>query len=76
MNALRTLLGMGFVYPFTAVWNTTGQPAISVPAPAAGDGLPIGAQLVGPPESEGRLLSLAAQLEREFGWAERRPPLA
>jgi amidase len=76
MSALRTLLGMGFVYPFTAVWNTTGQPAISVPAPPAGDGLPIGAQLVGPPESEGRLLSLAAQLEREFGWAERRPPLA
>jgi amidase len=76
MSALRTLLGLGLVYPFTAVWNTTGQPAISVPAPPASDGLPIGAQLVGPPESEGRLLSLAAQLENELGWAERRPPLA
>jgi amidase len=76
MSALRTLLGLGLVYPFTTVWNTTGQPAISVPAPPASDGLPIGAQLVGPPESEGRLLSLAAQLESEFGWAERRPPLA
>jgi amidase len=76
MSALRTLLGLGLVYPFTTVWNTTGQPAISVPAPPASDGLPIGAQLVGPPESEGRLLSLATQLESEFGWAERRPPLA
>jgi amidase len=76
MSAPRTLLGLGLVYPFTAVWNTTGQPAISVPAPPASDGLPIGAQLVGPPESEGRLLSLAAQLESEFAWAERRPPLS
>jgi amidase len=76
MSALRTLLAMGTVYPFTPVWNMTGQPAISVPAPPANDGLPIGAQLVGPPESEGRLLSLAAQLESEFGWDDRRPPLA
>jgi amidase len=76
MSALRTLLAMGTVYPFTPVWNMTGEPAISVPAPPASDGLPIGAQLVGPPESEGRLLSLAAQLESEFGWDDRRPPLA
>jgi len=76
MGAPRTLLGMAIAYPFTAVWNLTGQPALSIPAPPASDGLPIGAQLVGPPESEGRLLSLAAQLESEFAWAERRPPLA
>jgi amidase len=76
MGAPRTLLGMAIAYPFTAVWNLTGQPALSIPAPPASDGLPIGAQLVGPPESEGRLLSLAAQLESEFAWPERRPPLA
>lgn len=75
LSATRTLLGMVLVYPFTGVWNMTGQPAISVPAPPASDGLPIGAQLIGPPDSEGRLLSLAGQLEGELGWPERRPSL-
>jgi amidase len=76
LGALRTLLEMGAAYPFTNVWNMTGQPALSIPAPPAADGLPIGAQLIGPPDGEGRLLALAAQLERELGWPERRPPLA
>jgi amidase len=75
MSALRTLLGMGTVYPFTGVWNMTGQPALSIPGPPAGTGLPIGAQLVGPPEGEDILVSLGAQLERELDWPSRRPPL-
>jgi amidase len=75
LGALRTLLGMARAYPFTSIWNMTGQPAISVPAPPASDGLPVGAQLIGPPESEPLLLSVAGQLERELGWPERRPPL-
>ncbi len=76
LGATRTLLGMAAVYPFTGVWNMTGQPALSIPAPPADDGLPIGAQLIGPPDGEGRLLALAAQLERELDWPARRPPLA
>jgi amidase len=75
MGAARTLLGMSRAYPFTGIWNMTGQPAISVPAPQSSDGLPIGAQLVGPPDSEGLLLSVAAQLEADQRWFERRPPL-
>ena len=75
LGASRTLLGMGSVYPFTGIWNLTGQPAISVPAGLDGEGLPIGAQLVGPTDGEPRLISLAAQLERELGWTERRPPV-
>jgi amidase len=59
--------------PFTTPWNVTGQPAASIPAPVD-DGLPIGAQLVGRPNDEATLLSLSAQLERELGWAELRPP--
>ena len=33
LSAARTLLGMSRVYPFTGIWNMTGQPAISIPAP-------------------------------------------
>jgi amidase len=46
-GALRTLLGMGRVYPFTGVWNYTGQPAAAVPAGFTADGLPLSVQLVG-----------------------------
>ena len=76
LGALRTLLGLAAVYPFTSIWNMTGQPALSIPAPPTEVGLPVGAQLIGPPDGEGRLLALAAQLERELGWPARRPPLA
>ena len=74
LSAERTLLGLALVHPFTGVWNVTGQPAISVPGPASSEGLPIGAQLIGPPDSEPRLLSLASALESELGWPERLPP--
>jgi amidase len=60
---------------FTQVWNVTGQPAASIPAPVAEGELPIGAQLIARPDDEATILSLAAQLERELGWPERRPAL-
>jgi amidase len=77
MSALRTMLEMGDTYPFTPIWNHTGQPAMSVPAPIMSDtGLPLGVQLVSPPSGEETLLSLAAQLEAEVGWPARRPPVS
>jgi amidase len=62
--------------PYTAIWNVTGQPAISVPLFHGDDGLPLGVQIVGPPASEGLLLSLAAQLEAARPWADRVAPIA
>lgn len=59
--------------PFTATWNITGQPAISLPLYQGEDGLPLGVQVVGPPLGEGLLLSLATQLEEALPWAARRP---
>src|SRR4051812_18822354 len=70
-----TLALVGGMVGFTQVWNVTGQPAASIPAPVAGGELPIGAQLVARPGDEATILSLAAQLERELGWPERRPAL-
>jgi amidase len=59
--------------PFTATWNTTGQPAIALPLYQGEDGLPLAVQLVGPPLGEGLLLALAAQIEAAHPWADRRP---
>ena len=60
--------------PFTAVYNVTGQPAISVPLHWTEDGLPIGVQLVGRPGAEATLVALGSQLEAARPWAHRRPP--
>jgi amidase len=62
--------------PYTAVFNVTGQPAISLPLFHGDDDLPLGVQLAGRPADEATLLSLAAQLESARPWAERRPELA
>jgi amidase len=62
--------------PYNAAFNHTGQPAVSVPAGFAADGFPLAAQLVGPPDSEARLVSLAAQLEGVRQWATTRPEIA
>jgi amidase len=62
--------------PYTALFNVTGQPAISVPAGFGDDGLPTNAQIVGKPLGEDTLLQLAAQLETARPPADRRPETA
>jgi amidase len=47
---------------FTEPWNTTGQPAITLPLAVTDAGLPVGVQLVGAPGREDHLLSLSALL--------------
>jgi amidase len=59
---------------FTALYNVTGQPAVSLPLHWSADGLPIGTMLVGRPADEVTLVSLAAQLEEARPWAHRHPP--
>ncbi len=73
-GALWTLNAVAGWVPYNGVWNVTGQPAASVPARLGADGLPRGVQLVGRPNDEATLLSLAAQLESERPWADARPP--
>jgi amidase len=53
--------------PFTALFNVTGQPAISVPLGFGDDGLPTAAQLVAKPLGEDTLLQVAAQMEAALG---------
>jgi amidase len=81
-NPLAPLFRASAVVPFVAPFNTTGQPAISLPlhqTPAHGDfsaHLPIGVQLVGAYAREDVLLRVAAQLEGAAPWAARRPPVS
>jgi amidase len=72
-GALRTLLGMSRFYPFCIPWNHMGNPAASVPAGFARDGMPLAVQIIGRPGDEATLLSLAGQLEAERPWADRHP---
>jgi amidase len=64
-HALARVIPFGV---FTAPFNLTGQPAVSLPAPTHIH-LPIGVQLVGASGREGVLLRLAAQLERAIPWS-------
>lgn len=63
-HTARTWLESLFDYgPFTAVFNISGQPAISLPLAQSACGLPIGVQLVAPYGREDLLFQVAAQLE-------------
>jgi amidase len=53
---------------WTALWNVTGNPAASVPAGLAVDGMPLAVQLVGRIGDETTLLRLSAQIERARPW--------
>jgi len=70
---LWTAIFTAAIVPYLASWNLTGQPACSVPAGFAADGLPRAVQLVGWPNDEATVLALAAQLEAERPWAASRP---
>ncbi len=75
-GALYTVLGMSRFYPYCVPWNHLGNPAMSIPFGLGADGMPLAIQIVGRPESESLLISLAAQIEAERPWADLRPPIS
>ena len=58
---------------FTAQFNITGQPAVSLPMHTSKEGLPIGVQLVAAMHGESLLLQVGQQLEDASSWYNRKP---
>lgn len=60
---------------FTRPYNSTGQPAISLPLHQTQDGKPIGVQFAARIGDEATLISLAGQLEQALPWRDRKPKI-
>lgn len=70
----RELFGEAAVLgAFTAPFNISGQPALSLPLGLTKTGLPMGIQLGGKPFDEETILSLAGEFNREHPFDHRRP---
>lgn len=74
-NPLAGGLRGGMIAAFTPVFNTTGQPAISLPLHWNDAGLPIGVQLIAAPGREDLLIRIGSQIEHATPWTDRRPSL-
>ena len=61
--------------PYTALYNVSGQPAVSIPLHWTDGGLPVGIMLAGRMGEEATLISLSAQIEAARPWQHRHPPI-
>ena len=71
----RAIQLMNNMTTFTYVYNITGQPAMSVPLYWTSENIPIGVEFASPFGDEATLFRLAAQLEQERPWIDKKPPI-
>ncbi len=63
---------INWIFP-CPVFNTTGQPVINIPAGCDRHNVPVGVQIVGKPNAESTIISLASSLEKAQAWSKQRP---
>ncbi len=68
-DAASTVRGPSFTAPF----NVTGLPAISVPCGFTASGVPVGMQIAGKPFDEPTVIQAAYTYQQHARWFERRP---
>jgi len=71
----RELAGPNPLLRFTAPFNLSRNPTLSLPCGQSSSGPPPSLQLVGPRLGEALLLQAGAAYERATGWHQQRPPL-
>lgn len=75
-NTMRDVINVFHSFcPFTALFNASGQPAMSVPLHWSPSGLPIGSHFAAGFGNEELLFSLAGQLEEASPWGAMTPKI-
>ena len=64
---------INWIFP-CPVFNATGQPVVNIPTSFDRHGVPLGVQIVGKPNAEATIISLASSLEKAQLWSKQRPP--
>ena len=72
---MTILLGYLFLAQFTAPFNWSGNPAVSLPCGFTKSGLPVGLQLAGKKKSELSLLQASKAFENINSWQQNRPKI-
>jgi amidase len=60
---------------YTAPFDLSGHPTLTLPGGMTADGVPVGFQIVGRAFDEGLILAAGHAYQRETGWHMKRPPL-
>jgi amidase len=60
---------------FTAPFDMSGHPTLTLPGGKTKDGLPVGFQIVGRPMEEALILRAGHAFQQATGWHRRRPPV-
>lgn len=61
---------------FTAPFDMSGHPTLTLPGGKTKDGLPVGFQIVGRPMEETLILRAGHAFQQATGWHKRRPPIS
>jgi amidase len=61
---------------FTAPFDMSGHPTLTLPGGKTNDGLPVGFQIVGRPMAEALILRAGHAFQQATSWHRRRPPIA